>query len=702
MAASPARGTMKITTQFSQDEFVWKNYSLNNAVNGIALQGNYVWCATQNGPVRWDIRDLSGKLFDGPPDNRLNTITSATDGSVWMGTPNGLTRFDGKSWTSFTTENGLPYGNVNLIATGFGDEVWAGMKRVEDHYNGTVRTWWIAERSGLTWITRFNEDDQYKQLGSLTSLAVRSNSDVWAVRGGRLLHFDGTAWKDSLNGEGMTQQPLSFLTLGTGNDLWVTGSGQISRFHDGTWTTHDFGNVTITALTKSSSGLIGVGLSLPDSTKILEVGSADGITWESNILGKGEEYIINAFAIDSAGVLWAGTPSGLYRFNNETLTLLNMKQQFPDPAARLIGADILDNAIIVSAHGDSLYDGYSCKPWVFPGGLPVSSLAVSQIHINPDGSAQLWTNYDTYFFDKTTWKKFTYTSAGLTGESVKKAVKATDGTIWADNSYAEGSPPSYIINIAHLVGNSWSTYKLLTGGWVSHYQVASLALGSDGKIWAIAFGNMGSVNNPYNVIFLFQFDGYSWSQVSSFYGDGPSAMAGPDGSIWIGGIPSRDNPSRVLSGGGLNHYKDGTMTSYSTVNGLLDNSVLSVAVSPNGTVWAQTEKGLSRFGNIIPTGVKSSQDIPKELSIRGNYPNPFNPSTIIEFTSPSSGKASLVVYDIMGRKVRELVSGQVSAGARTVQWDGRDDSGKVVSSGIYFARLIMGKSIVVKKMLMVK
>jgi flagellar hook assembly protein FlgD len=56
----------------------------------------------------------------------------------------------------------------------------------------------------------------------------------------------------------------------------------------------------------------------------------------------------------------------------------------------------------------------------------------------------------------------------------------------------------------------------------------------------------------------------------------------------------------------------------------------------------------------------------------------------------------------MGRKVRELVSGQVSAGARTVQWDGRDDSGKVVSSGIYFARLIMGKSRVVKKMLMVK
>jgi flagellar hook assembly protein FlgD len=84
------------------------------------------------------------------------------------------------------------------------------------------------------------------------------------------------------------------------------------------------------------------------------------------------------------------------------------------------------------------------------------------------------------------------------------------------------------------------------------------------------------------------------------------------------------------------------------------------------------------------------------------YPNPFNSSTTIEFALPASGKASLVIYDIMGRKVRELVSGQVSAGIRSTLWDGRDDSGRLVSSGVYIARLTMGNNIAVRKMLMMK
>jgi flagellar hook assembly protein FlgD len=104
---------------------------------------------------------------------------------------------------------------------------------------------------------------------------------------------------------------------------------------------------------------------------------------------------------------------------------------------------------------------------------------------------------------------------------------------------------------------------------------------------------------------------------------------------------------------------------------------------------------------VFVTLVKDTDDIPRELNLL-NTPNPFNPSTTLSFTFPASGKASLVIYDITGRKVRELVSGQVSAGVRTVRWDGRDDSGIPVSSGVYFARLTMGKNAAVGKMLLVK
>jgi hypothetical protein len=100
--------------------------------------------------------------------------------------------------------------------------------------------------------------------------------------------------------------------------------------------------------------------------------------------------------------------------------------------------------------------------------------------------------------------------------------------------------------------------------------------------------------------------------------------------------------------------------------------------------------------------VTVEESAPIQFTLLSNYPNPFNPSTTIEFNLPSSGKANLVVYDIIGRKVRELVSGQVSAGIRNVLWDGRDDSGKVVSSGVYFARLVIGNNVAVKKMLLMK
>ncbi len=86
----------------------------------------------------------------------------------------------------------------------------------------------------------------------------------------------------------------------------------------------------------------------------------------------------------------------------------------------------------------------------------------------------------------------------------------------------------------------------------------------------------------------------------------------------------------------------------------------------------------------------------------GNHPNPFNPSTTISFVLPSSGKASLAVYDVTGRKVRELAVGTMTAGAHSAVWDGRDASGRAVSSGVYFARLSLDGAAVTHRMTLMK
>jgi subtilisin family serine protease len=79
--------------------------------------------------------------------------------------------------------------------------------------------------------------------------------------------------------------------------------------------------------------------------------------------------------------------------------------------------------------------------------------------------------------------------------------------------------------------------------------------------------------------------------------------------------------------------------------------------------------------------------LPKNLTLAGAVPNPFNPATDIQFTLPRAGRVSLRIYDVSGRLVRNLVDGNLPSGAHSERWDGRNDQGTGAASGIYYIRL---------------
>jgi hypothetical protein len=93
---------------------------------------------------------------------------------------------------------------------------------------------------------------------------------------------------------------------------------------------------------------------------------------------------------------------------------------------------------------------------------------------------------------------------------------------------------------------------------------------------------------------------------------------------------------------------------------------------------------------------------PSEFELSQNYPNPFNPTTKIEFTLAKSGSVTLQIYDVLGRKVRTLVSEELSSGYKSVIWDGKNNAGEDVASGIYFYQLKVGDFSQPKKMLLLK
>ena len=85
-----------------------------------------------------------------------------------------------------------------------------------------------------------------------------------------------------------------------------------------------------------------------------------------------------------------------------------------------------------------------------------------------------------------------------------------------------------------------------------------------------------------------------------------------------------------------------------------------------------------------------------------NHPNPFNPSTTISFSLSTPSHVSLRIYDASGRYIRTLIDEPCDAGRHEERWDGRDESGRELSSGIYFCRIEAGALSETRKMVLLR
>ena len=104
---------------------------------------------------------------------------------------------------------------------------------------------------------------------------------------------------------------------------------------------------------------------------------------------------------------------------------------------------------------------------------------------------------------------------------------------------------------------------------------------------------------------------------------------------------------------------------------------------------------------VIPSGVDDGI-VPGAFGPARSYPNPFNPQTTIEYVVPAEGPVRLAVFDARGRQVRILADGRMPAGTHTVTWDGRDDDGHLLASGVYFLRFEAAGAAQIGKLVLLK
>jgi len=166
------------------------------------------------------------------------------------------------------------------------------------------------------------------------------------------------------------------------------------------------------------------------------------------------------------------------------------------------------------------------------------------------------------------------------------------------------------------------------------------------------------------------------------------ANAGP---VWMSFDPSTPNSGSVAPGdlGGF------MLQLHPPAAGIYNGSIVINSNDPaNPLISIPVELGT--------VGIGEEELLPATFAISRNYPNPFNPTTMIDYQLPQSADVKLEIYNVLGQKVRTLVNAKMAAGRYQATWDARNDAGTPVGSGVYIYRFWAGDYKSVQKMVLMK
>jgi flagellar hook assembly protein FlgD/5-hydroxyisourate hydrolase-like protein (transthyretin family) len=161
-----------------------------------------------------------------------------------------------------------------------------------------------------------------------------------------------------------------------------------------------------------------------------------------------------------------------------------------------------------------------------------------------------------------------------------------------------------------------------------------------------------------------------------------SAIPDDQGNYFMSALPAGEYKIMATGAGGMGYYGGSNI-----------NNAQPVTVG-NGVSASTVNLTLSGA-----TSVAEAAELPKDFGLEQNYPNPFNPETVIPYRLASRSKVSLVIYNALGQEVRTLIQTTQEAGAYTARWEGKDNLGRHLPTGVYLYRLHAGETTFTRKMI---
>jgi len=185
-----------------------------------------------------------------------------------------------------------------------------------------------------------------------------------------------------------------------------------------------------------------------------------------------------------------------------------------------------------------------------------------------------------------------------------------------------------------------------------------------------------------------------WSEDLASIVSGEIVVEGVSGKVELG----EDLSDFLLASGSTNH---GTQVLFAGAQAISGPGELLRIYTGVGPGRMQLTRAVFNDGSLVGRANEVSFT-PQGYVLHSNTPNPFNPETVIRYDLPTESDVVLEVFDLVGQRVRVLVADALSAGAHQVVWDGRNEAGESVSSGLYLYRLRVGRFAQVRSMMLLK
>ncbi|RPI14527.1 MAG: T9SS C-terminal target domain-containing protein [Ignavibacteriae bacterium] len=380
-------------------------------------------------------------------------------------------------------------------------------------------------------------------------------------------------------------------------------------------------------------------------------------------------------AIDTNNIKWIGTSQGLAKFDGANWTIYDTSNSpLPEQSILDLKIDKKNHVWIGTFGGGAAYfDGTN---WIIfdTSNSPIPSNLIKSIFIDKYNSKWIGTsNKGLAKFTDTTWLIYNTTNSGIPANNI------TTITIDSNNIKWIGTP---LFGMARFNDTNWTVYNSNNTGQPINF-VRGLAIDSLNNIW-IGTQFYGLVN--------FNYSQNQWT----VYNSTNSGL--PDNNLFS---VFTQRHIKYIGSFGFTIFNDTTWVNYNSNNSPLPGSVVnSFAQDKYGNIWMGVSGGLAEYNANGIIGIKNKQiNSPLEFELYQNYPNPFNSSTAIEYYISKSGDYNLKLYDIQGKEVKQLISGELKSGSYKTTLNSDN-----LSSGVYFYLLSdkLKKYVITKKLVIAK